>query len=105
GDNNEDMALAANTVINNKGGLCVVKDGTVIAQCVLEVCGLMSEENPYVVAKSVEEVENAMRQLGYFHYNPVMSFATTCLPVSMDVKITDKGLVDVVNGRIMPIFN
>ena len=65
----------------------------------------MSERDPYQVAKSIEDVEAAMRQIGYVHYNPVMSLATTCLPVSMDVKITDKGLVDVINGKIISIFN
>ncbi len=105
GDNNEDMALAANTVINNCGGLAVVQDGKVIAQCPLEVCGLMSEKDPYEVAQAVQDVEKAMRDIGYVHYNPVMSLATTCLPVSMDIKITDKGLVDVINGKIIDIFN
>ena len=99
------MALAANTVIDNCGGLAVVQNGKVIAQAQLEVCGLMSERDPYEVAKSIEDVEAAMRSIGYVHYNPVMSLATTCLPVSMDVKITDKGLVDVINGKIIPIFN
>ena len=105
GANDEDMALAANTVIDSKGGLAVVKDGVVIAKCTLEVCGLMSEENPYTVAQNIEDVEAAMRSLGYVHYNPVMSLATTCLPVSMDVKITDMGLVDVTKGEILPLFN
>ncbi|MBP0980113.1 MAG: adenosine deaminase, partial [Oscillospiraceae bacterium] len=105
GGSNEDMALAANTVIDNCGGLAVVQNGKVIAQAQLEVCGLMSERDPYEVAKSIEDVEAAMCQIGYVHYNPVMSLATTCLPVSMDVKITDKGLVDVINGKIISIFN
>ena len=105
GGSDEDMALAANTVIDNCGGLAVVHKGKVIAQAQLEVCGLMSERDPYEVAKSIEDVEAAMRQIGYVHYNPVMSLATTCLPVSMDVKITDKGLVDVINGKIISIFN
>ena len=104
GKTNEDMAIAANTVIENGGGLAVVKDGKVIAQCKLEVCGLMSERNPHEVAKDVQEVEKAMRDIGYNHYNPIMSLATTCLPVSMDVKITDKGLVDVINGKFIDIF-
>lgn len=105
GGSDEDMALAANTVIDNCGGLAVVQNGKVIAQAQLEVCGLMSERDPYEVAKSIEDVEAAMRAIGYVHYNPVMSLATTCLPVSMDVKITDKGLVDVINGKIISIFN
>ncbi len=105
GSNNEDMTLAANTVIANGGGLAVVQDGKLLAECKLEVCGLMSERDPYVVANDVQSVEKAMRDIGYVHDNPVMSLATTCLPVSMDVKITDKGFVDVINGKIIDIFN
>ncbi len=104
GKTNEDMAIAANTVIENGGGLAVVKNGEVLAQCKLEVCGLMSERNPYEIANDVQSVEQAMRDIGYVHYNPIMSLATTCLPVSMDVKITDKGLVDVINGKFIDIF-
>ena len=104
GSNREDMATAANRVIDNNGGLAVVQDGKVLAQCRLEVCGLMSEKDPYDTAAEIQAVEQAMRNIGYVHYNPVMSLATTCLPVSMDVKITDKGLVDVINGRLADIF-
>lgn len=32
-------------------------------------------------------------QLGYVHHNAVMSFATLSLPVSPEVKLTDKGLL------------
>ncbi len=105
GSNNSDMALAANTVIANGGGIAVVQDGKILAQCTLEVCGLISEGNPYDVAAAIQAVEKAMRDTGYVHDNPVMSIATTCLPVSMDVKVTDMGLVDVIAGKIIDIFN
>ncbi len=105
GSNNEDMALAANTVIENGGGITVVCGGKIIASCTLEVCGLISERNPYTVAADIQAVEKAMKDIGYVHSNPVMSIATTCLPVSMDIKVTDKGLVDVIAGKIIDIFN
>ncbi len=104
GDNDGDMALAANTVIKNSGGLAVVKNGKVLARATLEVCGLMSEKDPFELSQDVENVENAMRRIGYVHYNPIMSLATTCLPVSRDVKITDKGLVDVAKGEFIDLF-
>lgn len=104
GSNNDDMALAANAVIKNGGGLAVASDGKIIAECQLEVCGLISERNPYDVANDIENVEKAMKEIGYNHYDPIMSFATTCLPVSMEYKLTDIGLVDVPNGRFVPIF-
>lgn len=104
GSNDEDMAMAANCVIEMGGGICAVQNGKVLAGCRLEVCGLMSEENPHEVAGKIQRVEQAMRDMGYNHYNPIMSLATTCLPVSMDVKITDKGLVDTAGGCFIPIM-
>ena len=99
-----DMALAAQTVVDNCGGFAVVKDGKVLAQCALEICGLMSDRDPISVAKDLTEVEETMRELGYDHYDPIMSFATTCLPVSMFYKATDKGLVDVLHSEFVPLF-
>ena len=103
GDNNRDMAVAANTVIDNRGGFCVVSGGKVIAQCRLEVCGLMSERSPLEVAKDIEAVEEAMCSIGYESHDPIMSIGTMCLPVSMECKLTDMGLFDVPNSKYIPI--
>lgn len=104
GSNNRDMALAANTVVKNGGGYAVVKGGKVLAQCTLEVCGLISEANPFDVAKDAESVEAAMRNIGYRHKDPMMSLSTLCLPVSMEIKLTDKGLIDVKNSKFIDIL-
>ena len=42
--------------------------------------------------------------LGYVHNNPIMSVATLGLPVSPALKLTDKGLVDVKKGEIVPLI-
>ena len=98
------MALAANTVVKNGGGYAVVKGGKVLAQCTLEVCGLISEATPFDVAKDAESVEAAMRNIGYRHKDPMMSLSTLCLPVSMEIKLTDKGLIDVKNSKFIDIL-
>ena len=41
---------------------------------------------------------------GYVHNNPIMSVATLGLPVSPALKLTDKGLVDVKKGEIVPLI-
>lgn len=45
-----------------------------------------------------------MSQLGYKHYNPIMSLCTLSLPVSPALKITDKGLTDVNQGKIVNLI-
>ena len=45
GTNEEDMAFAVNRIVENCGGITVVENGRVLGEVVLEIAGLMSEEN------------------------------------------------------------
>ena len=49
-------------------------------------------------------VRKSLTDLGYVHNNPIMSVATLGLPVSPALKLTDKGLVDVKKGEIVPLI-
>jgi adenine deaminase len=100
----EDMRMAANEVIKNQGGICVVEDGEVLTMLRLPVGGILSEEPLNLLSKEVEKLRHAMQSLGYKHYNPIMSISTLSLPVSPNLKITDLGLIDVNNGQIVPLI-
>ncbi|MFD0693232.1 adenine deaminase C-terminal domain-containing protein [Paenibacillus sp. GCM10027628] len=99
-----DMMIAANEVINNQGGFSVVLDGKVIASLKLPVGGILTEAPLDEVAKEVEQLRKAMESLGYRHYNPIMSISTHSLPVSPALKITDFGLIDVNQGKVVPFI-
>lgn len=103
GANPEDMEIAARWVINAGGGMVCVLDGEVIGGIELPVVGLLSERPLKEFAADTEGVTKAMGELGYRHMSPIMSFCTISLPVSPAFKLTDKGIVDVVNGRIVPL--
>ena len=60
----------------------------------MQVGGIVSDQPLAELAGQIEAVRAAMEdQLGYVHHNAVMSFATLSLPVSPEVKLTDKGLL------------
>jgi adenine deaminase len=87
-----------------EGGICVVRDGRVAARLPLPVAGLMS-------AAPLEEVRDAMRDLleearalGCLLENPYMQMAFLALPVIPELKLTDKGLVDVTRFELCPLF-
>jgi adenine deaminase len=103
GHNPKDMMLAANEVIRNQGGFCVVDNGKVLANLRLPVGGILTEEPLEKTAKEVEQLRRAMESLGYRHYNPIMSISTHSLPVSPALKITDLGLIDVNEGKVVPL--
>ncbi|WCF11057.1 amidohydrolase family protein [Paenibacillus thiaminolyticus] len=104
GHSAEDMALAANTVIADQGGFCVVEGGEVIAHVPLPVGGILSEQPLDEFGPAVKRLREAMESLGYEHYNPIMSLSTHSLPVSPSLKITDLGLIDVEAGAVVPLL-
>ena len=76
----------------------------ILAELALPVAGLLSEKSLKETAQSLKAVRQSMEKLGYVHYNPIMSFATLGLPVSPALKLTDKGLIDVKRGKIVPLI-
>lgn len=104
GKNTTDMTIAANWIIDHQGGYCVVNNGKVVAGVELPVGGILSEERIDILAKKVKQVRHSMESLGYRHHNNIMSFSTLSLPVSPSLKISDKGLIDVAQQKIVDLF-
>lgn len=104
GDNPSDMFFAVNRLRELQGGILTVKDGTVLSELELPVCGILSEKSVEEIACSLKRVRESLEELGYEHNNPIMSLGTLGLPVSPALKITDKGLIDVKNGRITDLI-
>lgn len=104
GENENDMVLAANTVINNNGGICVADNGEISAFINLPVGGILSDKSVSETGKELAKVVKALKNQGYRSINPIMSLCTVSLPVSPALKITDMGLVDVNNGKIVDLI-
>lgn len=104
GKNAEDIVAAANRIIEIQGGICAVKDCDILSEVRLPVAGILSEKSVEELGKEVEGLRNAMKTLGYKHYNPIMSFCTLSLPVSPALKITDKGLIDVTESKVVNLI-
>ena len=100
----EDCAVAANQVIANQGGYCVVENGKILAWLPLEVGGIVTEAPLSETADRAGEVAKAMHHLGYEFDNPVMSFSVLGLSVSMFLRITDRGYVAAKEGKLLPLF-
>ena len=99
-----DMTAAANAVIEMQGGIAAARDGSVTACVPLPIAGILSDRPLPVLAAEIADVRHALTENGYRHDNAIMSFATLALPVSPDVKLTDKGIVDVRRGEIVSLI-
>ena len=70
----------------------------------MPVAGILSEKSVEELGKEVERLRSSMKALGYKHYNPIMSLCTLSLPVSPALKITDKGLIDVAESKVVSLI-
>lgn len=104
GTNDLDMALAGNTLAEVGGGMVVVKDGKVISLLSLPIAGLMSEKNAERVAELVEELDEGWKELGCDLVSPFMTMALIALAVLPELRLTNRGLVDTVNFKIVDLF-
>lgn len=104
GKNIKDMTKTINRIIELQGGIYCVENEEILAEVPLPVAGILSEKTVQELGKEVEILREKMSQLGYKHYNPIMSLCTLSLPVSPALKITDKGLIDVNQGKIVNLI-
>ncbi len=103
GVDEDDMVLAANSVIARQGGLVVVRGGKIVAEMPLPVAGILTEDPLPLAAERLAAVTRALRDQGWGNSNPVMSLCTIALPVSPALKVTDRGLVDVRQAKLVDL--
>lgn len=102
GGNEEDLALAANTVAAMQGGLAVVAQGEVLAKLALPVAGLISEEPTKGLAQGFHEIREAMDQV--VNWQPPYLVFKACFGASLVCNagphLSDLGIVDTGLKRI-----
>ncbi|HUL29596.1 MAG TPA: adenine deaminase C-terminal domain-containing protein, partial [Thermodesulfobacteriota bacterium] len=104
GTNDADMLKAVEVIQSMKGGLVAVFDGKVLASLPLPVAGLMSESPVARVNQQLEDLHRSAKTLGCKVPDPFMTLSFLSLPVIPELKITDKGLVDVNQFKLVPLF-
>jgi adenine deaminase len=102
GTNERDLQVALAAVKRMRGGVCVVRRGQVLASVALPIAGLLSDKRATVVARETTALKRAWVQLGC--KVPYMGFNLLPLSVIPELRLTDKGLVDVIAMKVMPLF-
>ena len=104
GVEDEDMLKAIQAVQAMNGGQLVLASGKVIAALPLPIAGLMSDRPLAEVRATMDELNRAARRLGVKLENPFMTLSFLALPVIPEIKLTDKGLVDVGKFDFISIY-
>ncbi len=104
GTDKANMAIAANTLKQSKGGIVVVREGKVIALVELTIAGLMSIERAEIVAAKAQKMVEAMAECGCTLNNAYMQHSLLGLVVIPELRISDVGLVDVTQFKKVDLF-
>lgn len=96
GCSDEDIALAVNTLAEQKGGIVVVDKGKVVASLPLAIAGLISDEPLQVVNDKLEAAKEKTYELGVEKgIDPFMTLSFASLTVIPSLRISTKGVFDV----------
>ena len=104
GQNAEDMALAARTLVDCGGGICAVDGSEVRALLPLPIAGLMSPEPLETVVSQMKALNTVLHAQGITAKQPISPIIALALPVIPNYGVTDLGLVDVNAQRVLSIW-
>lgn len=105
GADSKDMGTAIKHIIELNGGLVVAKDGKILADLPLPIGGILSDASGMTVAKNyVDLLKIAKTELNCTLKSPFFTISFIALPVIPELKITDKGLIDVTQQKVVDIF-
>jgi adenine deaminase len=103
GADDGDMATCVDRLVELGGGLVVAAGGTVRGELALPVAGLLSEAPAEAVAARLSALEALLRELGVAVPAPFVTLSFLALSVIPALKLTDRGLVDVARGEVVPL--
>jgi adenine deaminase len=104
GTNDSDMAKAISVLAEKNGGIVIISNEEIRGLLELPIAGLMSEQSAKTVSHKMRQFKNALTELGCKLREPFMALSFLALPVIPELRITDKGLVDVQKMQFVPII-
>ena len=103
GVDEESMAACVRRLAEIGGGVVVADGGRVVDELALPVAGLMSDRPLLEVDRRLAALEARLREMGVTMEAPFMCLSFLALSVIPELKITDRGLVDVGSFRLVPL--
>ena len=101
GTNDQDIFAAVKEIERLQGGLVAVAGGKVRDSLALPIAGLLSGEPLEAVVAKLEKLQKIASDLGCVLPSPFATLSFLALPVIPELRLTDKGLVDVVAFKLL----
>jgi adenine deaminase len=103
GVDDADMAACASRLAEIGGGIVIAEGGAAVEELPLPVAGLMSDQPLAFVHERLSSMERRLADMGVTMSAPFMTLSFLALSVIPELKITDRGLVDVARFELVPL--
>ncbi|MEW6556173.1 MAG: adenine deaminase [Elusimicrobiota bacterium] len=104
GVNDKSIFTACVEIVKMGGGLCIADSEKILGKLPLPIAGLMTDKPLETVVKELEKLVIVSQKLGCVLDDPFMTLSFLALPVIPELKLTDRGLVDVNKMKIVGLF-
>jgi len=104
GTHDNDMYTAAVQVVKMQGGIVAASNGQILEALPLPIAGLMSDRSAEFVREKLKCLNAIAHSMGSKLEDPYMATSFLTLPPIPELKITDRGLIDAVNFKVVPLF-
>jgi adenine deaminase len=101
GASDDDMYLAVKEIERMGGGLVVAADGRVLGSLALPVAGILTDRSLETVVNELRRLEKIAVELGTALTAPFATLSFIALPVIPEIRLTDLGLVDVNDFKLI----
>jgi len=99
-----DIVKAIERIVEIQGGIVIVDNGDIVSEIQLRYAGLMSIEEPEIVYQKLKQLVETVKERFGVSFEPFfMTLSLISLPVIPEIRLTDKGYVDVNEGRIISL--
>src|SRR5256714_2118170 len=103
GVDDRDMAACVTRLAEIGGGIVISDGARVVEELPLPIAGLMSDRPLREVHERLRSMEQRLRTMGVSVTAPFMTLSFLALSVIPELKITDRGLVDVTRFELVPL--
>jgi len=103
GVDDADMAACTVRLAEIGGGIVIAEGGRVVEELPLPIAGLMSDRPLGEVHQRMTSMEARLKEMGVTMAAPFMTLSFLALSVIPELKITDRGLVDVTRFELVPL--
>jgi adenine deaminase len=104
GVDDRDLLCALQEVSRLGGGLAVCAAGHVLSSLALPIAGLMTRAPLSQVTGGFQALHQSVQTLGCALMRPFMTLSFLALPVIPQLRLTDRGLMDVERACFVPLY-